>query len=450
MNLPNYFLADLPPEAELTPQILAEACATLRRNRAQFLAPRHSDEIIRVLCRVADNWLDPEYPLRKLALAEGPAKTGFSRATLERGLDNFFKPFTRENFHALLGQDLGDARRLDEFVSFPGEARTALARGPELLVHIAAGNLPPPAFMSIVLGLLTRSAQFVKCASGASWLPSLFAHSIYHADHKLGACLELAEWRGGDAALGEALLREADCVTATGSDATLAAVRAKLPVRTRFVGYGHQVSFGYVAKEVLFGRSGRQIAANAAEDVAAWDQHGCLSPHVFYVQRGGEVAPDEFAAQLAAELERRETNAPRGPIAAAAAATIASRRAIYEVRAAHSTETQLWCSPNSTAWTVIFESDPTFQLSCLGRFIYVKAVDNLEEALRAAETIRGKVSTVGLAADLSQQTELALILARWGVTRVCPLGQMQQPPLTWRHDGRPALGDLVTWTDFEK
>jgi len=26
---------------------------------------------------------------------------------------------------------------------------------------------------------------------------------------------------------------------------------------------------------------------------------------------------------------------------------------------------------------------------------------------------------------------------------------MQNPPLTWRHDGRPALGDLVMWTDVE-
>ena len=40
-------------------------------------------------------------------------------------------------------------------------------------------------------------------------------------------------------------------------------------------------------------------------------------------------------------------------------------------------------------------------------------------------------------------------LARWGVTRVCPLGEMQKPPLTWRHDGRPPLGELVTWTDLE-
>ena len=450
MELPNYFLADLPPAAELTPTMLTEACATLRRNRAQFLAPRRTDEIIRVLCRVADNWLDAEYPFRKLALAEGPGQTGFGRATLARGLDNFFKPFTRENFHALLAQDLGDARRLDEFIALPGETRAALARGPELLVHIAAGNLPNPTFMSITLGLLARSAQFVKCASGASWLPRLFAHSIYHTDHKLGACLELAEWRSGHTALADALFREADCVTATGSDATLAAVRARLPVRTRFTGYGHQVSFGFIAAEVLSGRSARKAVADAAEDVVAWNQLGCLSPHVFYVQRGGELDPEEFAAQLAAELQRRETTETRSHVPPETAATIASRRSIYEVRAAHSADTLLWCSPGSTAWTVVYETDPRFQASCLHRFIYVKAVQNLDEALRAAEIVRGKVSTVSLATDAPKQAELALALAHWGVARVCVIGQMQNPPLTWRHDGRPALGDLVTWTDFEK
>ena len=60
-----------------------------------------------------------------------------------------------------------------------------------------------------------------------------------------------------------------------------------------------------------------------------------------------------------------------------------------------------------------------------------------------------RVSTAGLGADGRRASELALELARWGVTRVCPLGRMQRPPLTWRHDGRPALGDLLAWTTLE-
>jgi hypothetical protein len=73
----------------------------------------------------------------------------------------------------------------------------------------------------------------------------------------------------------------------------------------------------------------------------------------------------------------------------------------------------------------------------------------LTAALHGADEIRGKVSTVGVAAPEEKVNEIATRLARWGATRVCPLGQMQNPPLTWRHDGRLALGDLVIWTDLE-
>ncbi len=72
-------------------------------------------------------------------------------------------------------------------------------------------------------------------------------------------------------------------MTATGSDETLAAIRAQLPVKTRFLGYGHRVSFGFVAGEVLYGSNAKKIAVRAADDVVAWNQLGCLSPHVIYV-----------------------------------------------------------------------------------------------------------------------------------------------------------------------
>jgi hypothetical protein len=299
--------------------------------------------------------------------------------------------------------------------------------------------------------MLTRSAQFVKCASGSAFLPRLFAHSIYDADPKLGACLEIAGWRGGNADLESTLFAEADCVTATGDDETLAAIRAQLPVKTRFLGYGHRVSFAFVAQEVLYGSRVKKIVAAAADDVVAWNQLGCLSPHVIYVQLGGEVAPEHIAQLLAEDLERRESIEPRGELPAEHAGAIASRRAIYDIRAVHSPETtRHWCSKDSTAWTVIYEADARFQVSCLNRFIYVKSVADLKTALESADQIRGKVSTVGLATPEEKWDEIATLLGRWGATRICPIGQMQNPPLFWRHDGRPALGDLVTWTDVEK
>ena len=66
---------------------------------------------------------------------------------------------------------------------------------------------------------------------------------------------------------------------------------------------------------------------------------------------------------------------------------------------------------------MVYEADPRFQLSCLNRFIYVKPVKDLTEALQQADAVRGKVSTVGLAAPEAKARELATQLARWGVPR---------------------------------
>ena len=450
MNLPNYFLADLPPGASLTPGMIREACETLKRNRNQYLAGRSTPQLIRVISEMAESWLQPEYPFRQLALERGPAASGFPRATLERGLEAFFRQLTRENLHALLVQDLGQAHRLDELSATAAETNLAsMARGPELLVHITAGNIPSPAFLSMVLGVLVRSAQFVKCARGTSLLPRLFAHSLYEAEPKIAACLEIAEWPGGDLALEEPLFGEANCVTATGSEETLAAIRQRLPRSVRFLAYGHRLSFGYIAQEVLSGHGTKELVSRATDDIVAWNQLGCLSPQVLYVESDGVVTPEQFARLLADELSRRAEVEPRGDLPVSEAAVISAKRDFYQIRAAASSETQLWCSQNSTAWTVIYEADPRFQMSCLNRFVYVKGVSSLKDALHGADEVRGQVSTVGLAAE-DKARQLATELARWGVTRVCPLGRMQVPPLTWRHDGRPALGELVTWTNWER
>jgi hypothetical protein len=453
MNLPNYFLADLPAEATLTPVMISEACQALKRNRDRYLVGRSTQSLVKVLSEVAEGWLDPEYPFRKLALAQGPDATGFSRATLAGGLETFFGKLTAENLNALLHHELGHPQRLDQMVATPAEEKArlaAMASGPELLAHIAPGNVPNPALMSMVLGALARSAQFVKCARRAAFLPRLFAHSIYDADPKLAACLEVAEWRGGELSLETALFNEADCVAATGSDEMLVEVRQRLPPKVRFLGYGSRVSFGYICSEVLSGFGMKKIVARAASDVVAWDQLGCLSPHLFYVEHGGEVSAEGFAELLAQELAKREAAEPRGHVPIETSALIAAKRDFYQVRAAHSPETRLWASENSTAWTVVYEASARFQLSCLHRFIYVKGVNGLTDALQNADSVRGKVSTVGLATPEESADEIARQLARWGVTRVCPLGQMQNPPLTWRHDGRPSLGDLVTWADWER
>lgn len=472
MNLPQIFLADLPLEAVLKPALVRDACIAVKRNRAQWLARRKTQEVVELVAYAAERWQQPDNGFRRLALQLGPAETGFGPATLARGLDSLFRLLTVDQLHALLNQDLGDVRRLDEFSAPAGElrhGRLALARGHELLVHMAAGNLPNSALMSLVLGLLTKSAQFMKLSRGGALLPRLFAHSLAELEPKLGGCLELAVWPGGAADLEAALFGETTCVTVQGSDETVANMRGRLPASVRLVAHGHRLSFGFISGDLMSSYSAHKVAEKAAADVSAWNQLGCLSPHVFYVEDRGAVSAEAFAELLAAALAERETAEPRGEPPVAEAAQINNRRYLHELRAARhlmqrgeavtvprgaffelaSAGTRLWASEGSTAWTVVYEEDARFHASCLNRFAYVKPVRDLAEALRLADPVRGQVSTVGLAALESKMPELALELSAWGVTRVCPLGRMQEPPVTWRHDGRPALGELVTWTDLE-
>ena len=77
--------------------------------------------------------------------------------------------------------------------------------------------------------------------------------------------------------------------------------------------------------------------------------------------------------------------------------------------------------------------------------IRVVAENKLSAAL---EPVWGRISTVGLVGRLSSRAEWTF-LNLGGVSRFCPAGRMQFPPLTWHHEGRQTLAELVTWIDAE-
>jgi len=450
--LPECYLADLPPEAEITPELIREAWLALQRNRDQHLAPMTTGAVMGCLEGAAALWLEKDSPYLRRALSEGPELLGFSRETLEEGLRAMFSSITAPELETWVEQDLGHPRRLDDFCAVGPERasrRRSKAIGPATLAHFTAGNIPASTVMSMMAGVLVRSAQFVKCARGHSLIPRLFAHSIREVNAHLGACIEIAGWPRRREDLHDALIEPAECVTATGTDETVTSLRAATPLTKRFVGYGHKLSFAYLASDALDANRVESLASTVARDVCAWDQLGCLSPHVIYVEEGGGVGAESFTGQLATALTQQEKAAPRGKLSKQDAATIRSRRSFYEIRAAHSAATKVWQSKDSSAWTVIYEADPQFQPSCLNRFVYVKSVDHLESALQAADAVRDRISTVAIAASTARTSELVRRLAAWGVTRLCPVGSMQTPPVTWRHDGRPALNDIVRWTDWE-
>lgn len=436
--------------SQLTPALLQRQIDALGEARDRYLADRPVAEIVDVVDAAASRFRDPADPLRQTAEAALPAVTGYSLPMIRRTLDGMVADWRADRLWELLRAEFGDPRVLDEFRTREHARGTTRAFGPRFTTHIFSGNVPGVAVTSLIRSLLVKSAALGKTASGEPLLPALFARAVAEADAELGACLAVAYWPGGTEALDEAALGAADAVVVYGGTDTAASLRARTPANTRFIGYGHKLSFGMIGREMLDAGNASAAAAAAALDVATFDQQGCVSPHLFYIEEGGEITPREWARMLAAAMERIERKLPRGTLSPAESSAIRQLRGEAEFAQIAGSDLEVHTSPGGTAWTVIYDPDPAFAASCLNRVVRIKAVPKLEAISALVEPVGSLLQTVGIAAGEERMAELAVALGRSGASRITPLGQMAWPPSTWHHDGHPPLGELVRWCDVEE
>jgi hypothetical protein len=429
----------------LTPALVREQARALADARERTLARRPVAEIVGVIDHVAGRLLDPADGLRGTAEAALPAITGYSPEMVRRVIDRMAADWRTDRSMELLRIDLGDAAALDGFVARPGGRGKAMAFGPRLAAHVFSGNVPGVAVTSIVRSLLVKAATIGKTAAGEPLLPALFARAVAEADPELGACLAVAYWPGEETELTRAATESAEAVIVYGAREAVDGVRAVSPPSARFVAYGPRLSFAAVGRERLSGDEAAAVARAAALDAATFDQQGCVSPHVVYVESGGEVDPRAWAALLAREMAALERDLPRGRLSADESSAIVQLRA----RSEFTPDTEVHASAGGTAWTVVYDPDPAFEASCLNRVVRVKPVDDLASIPALLRDYADVLQTVGLGAAEGRTASLAAELGRLGASRVTALGEMAWPPPWWHHDGHPPLGELVRWCDWE-
>ena len=433
----------------LTADDVARQADALAEARARHLARRPVAEIVAVIDRVAARLLDPADPLRRAAERALPAVTSYSPPMIRLVLDRMAADWRAPRLRELLRSEFGDPRVLD---GFHPAARGGLhaAYGPRLAVHVFSGNVPGVAVTSVIRSLLVKAATLGKAAVGEPLLAALFARGVAEADARLGECLAVTYWHGGDEAVEAAALQRADAVVVYGGADAVSSLRARTPASARFLGYGPRVSFGVVGRDALDADGARAAARGAAMDASTFDQQGCVSPHLFYVEEGGRVSPEAWAALLAEEMAAAEAALPRGVLAPSESSAIRQLRGEAEFAEAGGGGTRLFASAEGTAWTVVFDPRPAFTASCLNRVVRVKPVPSLDAVPPLAADYGAVLQTVGVAAGAEARRALADGLARLGASRFTPLGRMAWPPPWWHHDGRPPLRDLVRWAEIEE
>ncbi|HEM46239.1 MAG TPA: hypothetical protein ENO23_04250 [Alphaproteobacteria bacterium] len=213
------------------------------------------------------------------------------------------------------------------------------ASPPGYVIGYAAGNVPGTALLIAFLALSTTLAGgppplvLVKNSRREPILAPLLLDALESADPDLVATTAVLIWDYADTTVQDRLLSTADLVIAAASDGTIHEIDQSLnraagprrhgPGACRFHRHGHKVSFSAIGREVL----GRGLALTpggpplvdavallAALDSIFWDQHGCLSSRIHFVEAGGKEAytPGEYAASVARQLALISPLLPRG------------------------------------------------------------------------------------------------------------------------------------------
>ncbi|MFA9560437.1 acyl-CoA reductase [Evansella sp. AB-rgal1] len=439
---------------ELTPEMVSHVIETIKNQQQNYLRTLKTNDVIEVMDQAVQKWLNPQYELRQLAEQMLPVITGYDKEMVRLYISRYFRQFRKEKLQRMIDEDFPNPLILDEFRPRKSGGLYR-AYGPELITHIFSGNVPALPLWSLTAGVLLKSATFGKVSSSEPLFSVLFAKTLREIDPQLAETIAIVSWKGGEVDLEKLSFSQSNAVIAYGGKEAIDQIKEKVPSHVSFHAHGHKVSFGMLTKECLAATKVWRTAKLAAHDVSWFDQQGCLSPHVFFVERGGKYGPREFAEMLANEMENFQSIHPRAALSEEEQHAIVSQRSSLEFESFESKTMNLIKSDGNTVWTVVYRELKTnnreelFPFSPLNRFITVIPVDNILEIKQYIRGIVGYIQSVGVGCSPQRLTSIISMLGDAGVNRICAVGSMPHPQPGWHHDGRFHLADLVRFCDVE-
>jgi hypothetical protein len=346
------------------------------------------------------------------------------------------------------------ARRIDRWAAAV-RGNTPLFRAADaagLALGFAAGNVPGNGLLvALMLHVANHVALggsdhqppmvVVRNSRQAPLLAPWVLRAIEQMDPELIQGVGILVWDYEDAGLQRTLLEGADLVMAAASDPVIASLASQIEATgrpIRFVSHGHKVSFAMIGREALEADVWT-VARLAALDSTFWDQYGCLSARVHFVERRGGHAPEDYAAALAVAMDAWARRLPRG---------IAPRRFLHQAY-----DTYKLLEPSGQVRVLTgYDDDSLVVLDgrewtdaqwlatvnrCTGRVVVVRPVDNLAQV--APRYLRRlppeNLQSVSLAVSGDRALDLAEAAGACGVTALRSLGRAAFPQMAYSWDG---------------
>ncbi len=374
--------------------------------------------VVQALSAAATKLADPSDPLGRTLRDEARVASGLSPEMVEWCLTTTLSTVTPTALLSVLEQAQGK----------PPAGTCAV---------VLAGNVFTAALRAIYLPLVAGAPVIAKAATGDDVLAHHVQLALAATDPEVARSYELVRFAREDDLAMRALLDHANVVSIYGDDASVEQISARARAGTTIIPHGHGLSALYFPKEGLETESSaRDLARRVALDIAAYDQHGCLSPHFVVIERGGRIDARRFAQLLATDaLPMIEALLPRGPLHAH------EKAACLQWRAAASARGELFANPHSA---VSYEGPLSLRENPGARHIAIHDCANDAELLASLTPYGTHLKSLGIAGPREIRERITtLFAASPRPPRICRPGEMQTPAFTVPADGLPALHGLI-------
>ncbi len=460
------------------------------------------DRLGTALRNVGKRMTQPGDPLRQQVLQAVPGYTGYSREMIEltlhslelMSLDQMAGAYTL-NLVRLPSRDwapMGElpGRLIYTHDSVPGRlthllpghpSRSAYSERvtPEFVLGYGAGNVPGTALLiALLAGSTTLAGGFpplvlVRNSRREAIFTPLVLGALEQVDPDLVAATAVLVWDYSEPNLQQLLLEQCDLVIAAASDETIDKIGQQIAVasanrrptkRIRYHRHGHKVSFSAISREILAKDSPGEKRTTRLVDILAilagldsiyWDQYGCLSSRIHFVEDGGEdcYSAAEYAKSLYQQLRMLSDALPRGSAPLRLVKDSFDRYKMLERQG----EVRVVSEYQDGFLLLIdrrqLEHDEFYTTvnSCTGRVIIVRPVEDLMQVPSKYLKLipSGNLQSLSVAfrnldsGSNNRFLRFAKACARRGVTAIRTLGRGAFPQLAYSWDGLIPL-DLVS------
>ena len=304
------------------------------------------------------------------------------------------------------------------------QKRDPVLRKTRILGCIVPGNVPDPFIACLVGGWLNAHALFFKVSRKNRNFCNHLLGSIRRVSPAFAKSVQVTTHE-------EIFFKAAkgfDAVIAFGSDQTLRQIRQRLSRHIPLIERGHRVGASIVYRSQMSQKGFNGLALRCAKDVWLYDQRGCVSPQVIFVE--GQASA--FALKLETELLKLYEKF--GPVKRSYEMVFERRVLLDRLQMEHLDNNGIFLVrwPRKSDEPVVYEIlKGGLRFAHAGQIIAVQSFSNLSQVKRSLSGVWDHLQCVSVAGSEDEIRRTQRLFKTSSVLFYTSCGEMQNPPLGW-------------------